>query len=126
MVPSRLRFLVRPSAIPPAAYGPVGAGPGPEQLSVQPIRDGRGQGSRPSSLGDRLGDEGVANLGRMGVADRPFWRCDGHALDALDVLGGKVGIVLENSPSVPRQHVARVDQKAAHLGRCTSRGPGPR
>src|SRR5688572_15473125 len=70
-------------------HGPAGAQSGPEQLTLQPIRDGHGQGSRPSSVGYRLAYEVVANVARVGVPDRPFRRRDRHPLDTLDVLGGK-------------------------------------
>src|SRR5262249_47451310 len=45
------------------------------------------------AVGDRLGDEAVANVARVGVPDRPFGCRDRHPLDTLDVLGDKVGVV---------------------------------
>ena len=84
--------LVRTS--PAAAYARTCGRPTwSKQLTLQPIPEGHGRGSRPSSVGYRLRNEVVANVARVGVPDRPFGRRDRHAFNTLDVLGGKVEVV---------------------------------
>ena len=109
---------LRSSRLPPSTYGAAGAHPGPEQLTVQPIRGGRGRASRPSSVGDPLGDEAVVNVARMGVPDRSFWRrSDGHAFDALDVVGSEVGVVDDEALRYLPPDAHRRPQRDVNTGR---------
>ena len=62
-----------------------------EQLAVQPFAaDVDRPERRPSAIAWATRR---CQLARVGVPDRPFGRRDRHALDTLDVLGGKVGVV---------------------------------
>ena len=62
----------------------------------------------------------------MGISNRPFWRCDGHAFDTLDVLRCEVGIVddepLEDlPPDVYGGRQRDVDAGRAHIGQLVNR-----
>lgn len=76
---------LRSSRALPRASGSSPTRLGSQQLTLQAICRGHGQDTRPSSVGDRLGDKLVPEVAGMRVADRSSRGCDRHTLYALDI-----------------------------------------